>query len=83
MTDPMSPGVFLHEALKSGNTTVQEQTISLPGGVTDSIRNTTAVWSYPNLHGDNITMNRPGFLAAFFLVKGCCYAQELPNRGPR
>jgi transposase InsO family protein len=29
------------------------------------------------------TLNRPGFHAAFFLVKGCAHAQETPHRGSR
>ena len=28
-------------------------------------------------------MNRPGFLAAFFLVKGCSYTQDIPRGGSR
>ena len=58
-------GAGMQFTFNNSNTTVQEQTISLPGGVTDSIRNTTAVWSYPNLHGDNITTaNKTGTRAS-------------------
>jgi len=33
---------------------VAEQDLTLPGGVTDSIRSSSSVWSFPNLHGDDI-----------------------------
>jgi RHS repeat-associated protein len=36
-----------------GNTTLQETTLGLPGGVTVSIQGGGQVWSYPDLHGDN------------------------------
>lgn len=47
-------------------------------------------WSIPavnDLVGDGaplnsaVTLNRPGFHAVFFLVKGFAYAQETPVRG--
>ena len=37
---------------------------------------------YPH-HGFTETLDRPGFRAAFFLVKGCAHAQETPHRGSR
>ena len=33
--------------------------------------------------GQTDDVNRPGFLAAFFLVKGCFYAQDTPRGGSR
>ncbi len=39
---------------------IHEQTIGLPGGVTLSIRPTGQVWSYPNLHGDDIITTSSG-----------------------
>ena len=39
---------------------IHEQTLGLPGGVTLSIRPTGQVWSYPNLHGDDIITTNSG-----------------------
>jgi RHS repeat-associated protein len=40
---------------------VAEKTLSLPGGVTVSIRSSSSVWSYPDLHGDDVaTANTSG-----------------------
>jgi RHS repeat-associated protein len=39
--------------LNSTNTAVNEETLSLPGGVTVSIQASSQVWSYPDLHGDD------------------------------
>jgi RHS repeat-associated protein len=42
-------------AVLDGNKALLSRTVSLPGGVTDTIPATgTATWSYPNLHGDII-----------------------------
>jgi RHS repeat-associated protein len=40
--------------LNSTNTAFNEETISLRGGVTESIQGSTPVWSYPDLHGDDV-----------------------------
>jgi RHS repeat-associated protein len=39
--------------LNGTSTAVNETTLSLPGGVTESIRSSSQVWSYPDLHGDD------------------------------
>jgi RHS repeat-associated protein len=41
-------------ALLDATGTVIERYLSLPGGVSVTIQATAQVWSYPNLHGDNI-----------------------------
>jgi RHS repeat-associated protein len=41
-------------ALLDATNAVIERYLSLPGGVSVTIRATAQVWSYPNLHGDNI-----------------------------
>jgi RHS repeat-associated protein len=49
---------------------VQERTLSLPGGVLVSVRASSQVWSYPNLHGDVVITTdqagaRQGVVAAY------------------
>ncbi len=47
--------------LNAGKTAVNEVTLSLPGGVTESIQGSNSVWSYPDLHGDDtVTTNGAG-----------------------
>jgi RHS repeat-associated protein len=41
--------------------TLQETDVSLPGGVTESIQSSATVWSFPDLHGDDlVTTNGSG-----------------------
>jgi RHS repeat-associated protein len=56
--------------LNGTNTAVQEETLSLPGGVTESIQGPAQVWSYPDLHGDDTvttdgTGTRTGTIAVY------------------
>jgi RHS repeat-associated protein len=49
---------------------VNDEAVSLPGGVTDDIQGSSAVWSFPDLHGDDtVTTNgsgvRTGSIALF------------------
>ncbi len=60
----------LQFTLNGTNTAIQEETLSLPGGVTESIQGTTQVWSYPDLHGDDTvttdgTGTRTGTIAVY------------------
>jgi RHS repeat-associated protein len=50
-----SSGAGLQFTLDAGLTAVNETSMSLPGGVTVSIRPANAqVWSFPDLHGDDV-----------------------------
>ena len=49
-----SSGAGLQFTLNAGLTAVNETTMSLPGGVTVSIRPSSQVWSFPDLHGDDV-----------------------------
>jgi RHS repeat-associated protein len=56
--------------LNGSNTAVNDEAVSLPGGVTDDIQGSSAVWSFPDLHGDDtVTTNgsgtRTGSIAVF------------------
>jgi RHS repeat-associated protein len=54
-------GTGVRFTLNAGNTAVNEVTLSLPGGVTESIQGSKNVWSYPDLHGDDtVTTNGAG-----------------------
>ncbi len=46
-------GTGLRFTLNAAKTALNETTLSLPGGVTESIQATGSVWSYPDLHGDD------------------------------
>ena len=48
-------------AVLDANGAVIERSLTLPGGVSVTVRGQTQVWSYPNLHGDTIiTTNAAG-----------------------
>ena len=49
-----SSGAGIQFTLNSTNTVVNEETLSLPGGVSVSIRSASQVWSFPDLHGDDV-----------------------------
>jgi RHS repeat-associated protein len=56
--------------LNGSNTAVNDEAVSLPGGVTDDIQSSASVWSFPDLHGDDtVTTNgsgtRTGSIAIF------------------
>jgi RHS repeat-associated protein len=56
--------------LNGTNTAVNDEAVSLPGGVTDDIQGSASVWSFPDLHGDDtVTTNgsgtRTGSIAIF------------------
>jgi RHS repeat-associated protein len=49
-----SSGAGLQFTLNAGLTAVNETSMSLPGGVTVSIRPSAQVWSFPDLHSDDV-----------------------------
>jgi RHS repeat-associated protein len=56
-----SSGGGVQFTLNAANTAVNEETLSLPGGVTVSIQASSQVWSYPDLHGDDtVTADQSG-----------------------
>jgi RHS repeat-associated protein len=56
-----SSGAGIQFTLNGSNTVVNDEAVSLPGGVTDDIQGSSAVWSFPDLHGDDtVTTNGTG-----------------------
>jgi RHS repeat-associated protein len=49
-----STGAGLQFTLNAGLTAVNDTTMTLPGGVTVSIQPAAQVWSFPDLHGDDV-----------------------------
>jgi RHS repeat-associated protein len=47
-------GAGIQFTLNAANMAVTETTLSLPGGVTVSMQSSGQVWSYPDLHGDDM-----------------------------
>ncbi|MBH0083721.1 hypothetical protein I6E60_09765 [Salinibacterium sp. SWN167] len=84
--DPVQPAHYRHVPEGASHCRTARQT----GLATYATRQSARCWRREPIHENASTrpspgavgkMNCPGFLAAFFLVKGCSYTQVLSKRG--